>query len=151
MMSSYDEWVNTVHQLGGVATTLPYAGYVGGGGRVDPNVIPAARFNAETVANLRTRLQWPAPDATAAGGYGYYIAPPEVIRESFTLANATKDEIIAAGRLLLGDWRRAAVEMLSNVGSGIGALAGGLLPWWAWAGAALLVANQLGFLKRSSR
>lgn len=153
-MTAFQEWRETVHALGGVATVLPYEEWVGGGGVVDPNTIPAARFDLTRGSELVARGLLPA-EATATSAdhrYWYYIAPPEVISESQTLSEATKQEASAAGALVLADWKRAAAAFLGNAWDLGPGLLVGAVPWYVWVGGALVAANALGLLpKRQQR
>lgn len=140
--ANYATWRDAVHALGGVATVMPYAGWVGGGGTVDAHVIPAARFDITTGSTLvgQGRLPAIADYLSADHRYWYYLAPPEVIAESFDLAQATEIEGQRAGHIVLSNWVTWAGQLPK--------IAAGLVPWWVWAGAAVVAAGSLGLLKR---
>jgi hypothetical protein len=142
--AAYQTWRDAVHALGGVATVMPYTGWVGGGGTVDPNVIPAARFDLTTGSALVGQGRLPAvTDATSTDHrYWYYLAPPEVIAESFDLGQASDIEGRRAGNIVLSNWVAWAGTLPLTAAK--------LIPWWAWAAGAVVVANALGLLKRKA-
>lgn len=144
-LPNYDAWATAVRAMGGRTTTFPFPQTLFGATHVYG--VPAAAFALTEGSELTARgiLPTRGPDgASADHRTWYYVAPPEVIREAPRLADATKAEASAAGQLVLDDWLRAWRETVGQIPRTFA----GFIPWWLWAVGGLLVANQLGFLKR---
>lgn len=120
--AEYRSWGATVKASGGAVTAFPTGPSKGA---------PAARYPMAVVAQLQAAKRVGAPGAVSADkAYGYYLAPPNIVKAAGVLAQATPDEIRAGADKLMASWDpfnlSGRIRKYALIAAGLGIVGAGL-------------------------